>query len=79
MRAAARGAAQMGDIVIEDGRGAPDRRVDDRAGLTGHAGPFRFAPGLRQLGERLAVLAHAAGPVAFGVEGSSPHSDQLPS
>ena len=38
------------------------------------------APGLRQLGQRpSAVLAHAAGPVALGVAGSNPHSDQLPS
>ena len=84
VRAAGGGCAQMRDIVIEDGGGAPDRGTDNAAGLAGHAGPFRLAARLHQLRQGLApalslVLAAHAGPVALGVAGSKPHSDQLPS
>ena len=65
---------QVGDVVVEDGRGAPDGRVDDAAGPLG---PTPGADDLRAGAVVAVAAAHA--PVSFGVVASLPHSDQLPS
>src|SRR3546814_17985631 len=40
----------IGDIVVKDGRGAPDRRIDDPAPEPRVAGPFGSATALHEFG-----------------------------
>ncbi len=53
---------EVGDIVVKDRRGAPDRRIDDSAAEPGIAGPLGPPSALHEFGRRaeawIVVLAH---------------------
>src|SRR3546814_11231507 len=62
---------EVGDIVVKDRRGAPDRRIDDAPAEPGVAGPIGAPSALHEFGRRA-----AANVVAFAYKSAEAHVEK---